>query len=409
MPLALFIFVSLSLLQSCTAPAVSDLTANLASPFLDTTSSLASSNSTSDTCNDINNCRTVVGIVTSCLATIIACIWSAVHPNVPGPSQSSMSRQIESLKIIVVTLLAPEWVLAWAVRQSLQAREYAEMLERARVEAAEEAILYHSQSSTHEGHATRYSSSGQESDQAPGIRLEEHSTPHDNLSKDSTCSVGEVTRGEPDNEQASLIPHQHLERLMGVLPEPAGELVDIWQLEMELGRTNQSWTKTHAFLVGMGGFHSYRGGELMFPLEYDNVLALVESRSLVPPTSDEIGDKSKGDAFSKTIAVFQTLWFVAQCITRGNKNLAITNLEIVTLAYAVITVAMYAAWWHKPLNDQLVVLSGEERVPTFWSNSTSTGSKLPLIIAVAVAMVFGAVQCGGCAHSSSPHSLSWQW
>lgn len=34
-----------------------------------------------------------------------------------------------------MTLLVPEWVLAWALRQFLQAVEYAEMLEKARLKA----------------------------------------------------------------------------------------------------------------------------------------------------------------------------------------------------------------------------------------------------------------------------------
>ncbi|KZP11775.1 hypothetical protein FIBSPDRAFT_712944, partial [Athelia psychrophila] len=289
--------------------------------------------------------RTMVGIVTSCLATIFACIWVAVHPNMPGPKQSWMSRQIRSLKLVVVTLLVPEWVLAWAVRQYLQARRYGKKLEAAR----------------------------------------------------------------------------------------------------------NTWTTAHGFLAIMGGFHYYQNGKPMSPLQVDGVsgwddnygdqslyiLALVKSRSLVPPTSDELGDKSKGDALSKTIAILQTLWFIAQCIARRVGNLAITNLEIMTLAYTVITLAMYTAWWHKPLNvrcpirvkrDAKIVdnteifewtadvsdyvigeqdynfrLSGEEQVPIFWSSCCSLYSgHLPLyadIIALSIAMVFGAVHCAAWSYS----------
>ncbi|KZP06180.1 hypothetical protein FIBSPDRAFT_1002718 [Athelia psychrophila] len=349
MPLALLL-VSLSLLQGCIAPAVSDVIANLTPPFLDTDISLASSNSTSDTCKDIDNCRTIVGIVTSCIATIFACVWVAVRPNIPGPNQSWISRQTESAKVVVVTLLVPEWVLAWAVRQFLQARVYTKELEAARVEAAEEATVQHHRNSTQKGSTARYSSGDREGDQTHEIRLEEQSTSQDNL------------------------------------------------------------------------------GKTMFPLENTDVLALVKSRALVPPTSDEIRDRCKGDSLSKTIAIFQALWFVTQCIARRVDNLVITNLEIMTLAYTVITVAMYAAWWYKPLNvhcpirvkgdadgglpqpfkpghiidyvigdqDYHIRLSGEKRVPTFWSSCCHWNSDRPLyadIIALMVAMVFGAVHC----------------
>lgn len=207
----------------------------------------------------------------------------------------------------------------------------------------------------------------------------------------------------------------------------------------------------------MGGFHYHQGEEPTCPLvvayagwtsetsDYKYILTLIKSRELVPPTSDELGDKSKGDSLSKTIAVFQTLWFVIQCIARRADNLAITNLEIMTLAYTVITVAMYAAWWHKPLNvrcpvrvkggrdrgrpttfrwdmiidyvtgvqDFWVDLSGEERVPTFWSSCTSFGkNKIPLqadVISLSVAMVFGAVHCAAWSYAFPSLAEKQMW
>ncbi|KZP03664.1 hypothetical protein FIBSPDRAFT_844731 [Athelia psychrophila] len=363
-----FLLICLSLVQACIAPAVSesDTTSNPASSVLDTSFAFASSESTSNTCHDINNCRTMVGIVTSCLATIFACIWVAVHPNMPGPKQSWMSRQIRSLKLVVVTLLVPEWVLAWAVRQYLQARRYGKKLEAARLKADADAARPASQAITNNLY-TKSSSSDEGGEQSAGIGLEEQSV----LLKNSTG-------------------------------------VD-----------------------GVSGWDDNYGDQSLY------ILALVKSRSLVPPTSDELGDKSKGDALSKTIAILQTLWFIAQCIARRVGNLAITNLEIMTLAYTVITLAMYTAWWHKPLNvrcpirvkrDAKIVdnteifewtadvsdyvigeqdynfrLSGEEQVPIFWSSCCSLYSgHLPLyadIIALSIAMVFGAVHCAAWSYS----------
>lgn len=36
-------------------------------------------------CGDIDHCRTLNGIIQSCLVTILACVWFAVHRNVPAP------------------------------------------------------------------------------------------------------------------------------------------------------------------------------------------------------------------------------------------------------------------------------------------------------------------------------------
>ncbi|KZP21820.1 hypothetical protein FIBSPDRAFT_1043925 [Athelia psychrophila] len=116
-----------------------------------------------------------------------------------------------------------------------------------------------------------------------------------------------------------------------------------------------------------------------------------------------------------------------QCIAQHAEHLPVTSLEVMTLAYTVITVAMYAAWWAKPLNvscairvpegevkvkkaekynsvwdrifpyvlgyqDDAVDLHKCKRVPTFWAgkaNGTDIG--IADITALLVAMVFGAV------------------
>ena len=67
-------------------------------------------------------------------------------------------------------------------------------------------------------------------------------------------------------------------------------------------------------------------------------------------TVEEIEDRSKADAFSKTIALGQTLWFVAQCLARTPQHLELTLIELLTLSLAVLNGLMYFLWWHKPLD-----------------------------------------------------------
>ena len=69
-------------------------------------------------------------------------------------------------------------------------------------------------------------------------------------------------------------------------------------------------------------------------------------------TAADIEDRSKGDALSKIIAILQTTWFIAQCIARGQQRLALTELELVTLALASLNAVTFAIWWHKPLGVQ---------------------------------------------------------
>jgi len=66
----------------------------------------------------------------------------------------------------------------------------------------------------------------------------------------------------------------------------------------------------------------------------------------------EIQDKSKGDFISKAVVILQTSWFVMQCIARGVKGVPITELELVTVAFAGLNFVIYLLWWDKPLNVQ---------------------------------------------------------
>jgi hypothetical protein len=76
-------------------------------------------------CNDINECRTLWDIIWSCLATIFACTWIAVHLNIPGPDESSLRIATRKLGIMVLAIIAPELVVVWAMRQWLVARRIA--------------------------------------------------------------------------------------------------------------------------------------------------------------------------------------------------------------------------------------------------------------------------------------------
>ena len=55
---------------------------------------------------------------------------------------------------------------------------------------------------------------------------------------------------------------------------------------------------------------------------------------------------------SKAVLVFQITWFVAQYTARYIEHLAITQLEVGTLAFAVLNLITYSFWWKKPLGVQ---------------------------------------------------------
>ena len=83
---------------------------------------------TSATCGDTSDCRSMWEIIWGCLATIVACTWVAIHPNVPALNDTSLRIALRRTGLVLISLIAPELVVVWALRQWLVAhrlsREY---------------------------------------------------------------------------------------------------------------------------------------------------------------------------------------------------------------------------------------------------------------------------------------------
>ncbi|TFK64169.1 hypothetical protein BDN72DRAFT_280572 [Pluteus cervinus] len=196
--------------------------------------------------------RTLYQIVRSCAFTIAACVYRAVHQNIPDPKASKWKRTWLRLKIALYALVVPELMVAWALRQRIGAKTIADQVN---------------------------------------------------------------------------------------------------QLVPEL-----QWTLTHGHFAQMGGFgrmDEAGPGPVLYPnrlieLLKNGQLDIMELRTI--SSQKIIEDKSKGDIISKGLVVFQTTWFVFECLARLQQKLSITELEVVTLAFATLNFLTYLLWWHKPLD-----------------------------------------------------------
>lgn len=97
--------------------------------------------------------------------------------------------------------------------------------------------------------------------------------------------------------------------------------------------------------------NSDNGDHTVLPKELDELL----SNGAIRITQNEIKDKGRSDALSKGLVLVQTTWFVIQCIARRIEHLPITELELVTLAFAALNFMTYAVWWNKPQNVECPV------------------------------------------------------
>lgn len=126
----------------------------------------------------------------------------------------------------------------------------------------------------------------------------------------------------------------------------------------------EQWTMAHGHLLAMGGmslvdpsFERDKSknpvGQVLTIEQYGKTIA--EGTFQLPKiTEADIRDKLKADFLAKLIAILQTTWFILQCLARlgHQQQLALTELELVTLALASLNAITYAFWWNKPLGVQ---------------------------------------------------------
>ncbi|KAG1805905.1 hypothetical protein EV424DRAFT_1577949 [Suillus variegatus] len=205
-------------------------------------------------------------IISSSVFTLFACIYSAIHPNIPSPEDSPLRVLLRLTGTTTMALIAPELIITWAMRQWFSARRVTRQFEKS-------------------------------------------------------------------------------------------------------GYTNihYTWTQTHSFFVLMGGFMLYVDRKPCLTLHPDYILKSIHGEGYIDVptlTKNQVQDKSKGNAISKGLVVFQVAWFVMQLITRAIYHLDTTQLEAGTLAFAVLNFLTYAVWRDKPLNVQCPC-------PVYWKSTES--------------------------------------
>ncbi|KAJ7510846.1 hypothetical protein B0H11DRAFT_1845545 [Mycena galericulata] len=301
------------------------------------------SRTSNNSCDDINNCRRLFDIVWGCLATIFACTWVSVHPNVPPPDQNWLALLGRRLKMMLIAIIAPELMVGFAARQWFAARA---------------------------------------------------------LSKEFDFS------------------------------------------------------RTHGFFISMGGFISTSGFPVAAAIQLkEPPLGPELLESIRQVKAQDIMDKSKGDVLSKGLALAQGLWFTTQVLARVHQHLVVTQLEVATLAFAVVNIFIWLLWWGKPLDVQRPIIvvapsytpsctpvrttpaslsfydrfggalvgSYEEydptastlhSVPSFWSsqeNCNYTEFELSTLIMSTVGALFGAIHCAAWYSSFSAVEEMWMW
>ena len=118
------------------------------------------------------------------------------------------------------------------------------------------------------------------------------------------------------------------------------------------------WTLRHAFFADMGGFLVEFPDHQTLAVNAHQLFYLVEKGYLDYPnvTYRQIWDRNKADGFARAVSLIQITWFVVQGITRAWEHLAITSIELSTLAMIFCTVNTMFFWQYKPLDAETPIV-----------------------------------------------------
>lgn len=247
--------------------------------------------------------RGTLDIVFSCLFTIFACTWTVLHLNVPDLAKSGFGILLKQVEWMLINILCPEIILAYAVSDWLKVGQ-------------------------------------------------EHS--------DIKIFFQECLASGDDNPTAQWTIQDDKSRVK----EKWANLRVYFGYDEKLKKEQNDpklWTKTHTKYLNMGGL-CLEIPDSQFPNQttslYNIAANHITDHTFFDPdywplnslsiSEKDILDKGKGDGFSKFITVAQILWLVVTIIARKIYHLPSSQLEILTLAFAVFAVFSYLAQWDKP-------------------------------------------------------------
>ena len=120
------------------------------------------------------------------------------------------------------------------------------------------------------------------------------------------------------------------------------------------------WTLVHAEFAVAGGFRVKRpeSDQIELDDEGSSLRKAVESGQIteIPISEEELKSRSKSNGIVKLIALLQITWFGFQALFRAIHHLQVTALEIMTVAFFVLAVLIYAFWWNKPQDIEYPII-----------------------------------------------------
>lgn len=268
-----------------------------------------------------NNTRGTIDILWSCLFTIVACTWTVQHLNVPeqredrdkgwlGDIKWALKRTWTSAKWMLTTAVAPEVLISKNLGDLLDIKAD---LPRLRELAKEDGVPW---SRTRSLFANM------------GGFVIRGNVP-ERLGNSENIRKGPGASGAP---KAISDSQERGEKLQS----HSASVITSGQQSHDLETFPASHTSTYS-----NPYH----------ILASDIVALREAGFLTRLpyiTTAELNDKNKSDSLVRFIAIVQILWIVIQIIVRASRHLAISQLEIAVVAFAICAIIIYGLNWEKP-------------------------------------------------------------
>jgi hypothetical protein len=312
--------------------------------------------------------RGTLDILWSCLFTIFACTWSVQHLKVPEQREGCdpgwrgdfwwMLKGIWSKsKWMIITVIAPEITLAYAVGGLVKARIQQKSMRPFAEEDGVEWTLTHSIFANMGGFVIRFGTSMVSTNGQLSSDIEIQGGPLPFHLTVSSARIGNDSFAADVNKDESI----EETPVIKIRGQAASNEVEIYGLESGLDN-KPSESQTVSPITAVQAEADKQPGTSSRPKLYhlsgSEIIKLRSKGQLekIPRiTKGEINDKSKSDGFAKAIAVGQIGWTLIQVCVRGARGLAIAQLEIAVIAFSVCAVVIYAVQWLVPKDARVPI------------------------------------------------------
>lgn len=229
-------------------------------------------------------------ILWACLVTLAACVYTALHLNIPPSHRTHWQRTWIKIRWVIFALLGPEYVLLTAIQQYQQARNLCRTLNRIKAEQP-----------------------------------------------DSTANYEMTATGRRVNKVSDRV--YLAERILSnqILKSGFQTLLP------------DQYDLLYAYFVVMGGFvvdvRDIHDDHKFVAINSAGVELLARQGHFLEMPVEKIADRSKANFLTKLLVCFQVTWMLTQCIARKTAGYPLTLLELHTMVHVVCALCIYACWW----------------------------------------------------------------